>query len=107
MEEVVDIIEDIEIPKPKIYCGLEEDLPEGYDRMGNRYECMRKGFGAGVYLVPDHKREKMLKKKHPPAKLSDEELEDIAFRLGIRVKGKTRYTIVMAILSKLTELENE
>jgi len=34
--------------QPKIYCGLRA-LPEGYDRMGDKTECLRKGYGTCLY----------------------------------------------------------
>jgi hypothetical protein len=33
--------------KPKIFCGNGTAIPPGYDALGTRYECLRKGFGAG------------------------------------------------------------
>lgn len=35
------------IPDKSIFCGL-KSLPRGYGRYGNRYECLRRGFGAGM-----------------------------------------------------------
>lgn len=35
--------------KEKFYCGNKKKSPKGYSRSGSRYECMRKGFGAGSY----------------------------------------------------------
>ena len=34
-------------PDKKIFCGL-RNLPQEYSRYGNRYECLRRGFGAGM-----------------------------------------------------------
>lgn len=36
-------------PRPKIYCGMQPVLPDGYDRHGLNYECLRKGYGACLY----------------------------------------------------------
>jgi hypothetical protein len=33
----------------KIFCGNGNIAPPGYDALGTRYECLRKGFGAGKY----------------------------------------------------------
>lgn len=33
----------------KVFCGNSDLAPVGYDRVGTRYECLRKGFGAGMY----------------------------------------------------------
>jgi hypothetical protein len=33
----------------KFYCGDSDILPEGYYRLGTRSECLRKGFGTGMY----------------------------------------------------------
>ena len=32
----------------KIYCGTSNNVPTGYGRFGNRFECMRCGFGAAM-----------------------------------------------------------
>lgn len=37
------------LPEKK-YCGLREPLPQGYTRYGNRYECLRTGFGVAKYV---------------------------------------------------------
>ena len=31
----------------KIYCGKSRKLPSGYTKMGERFDCLKKGFGAG------------------------------------------------------------
>lgn len=31
----------------RVYCGNRVNIPEGYIRAGTKYECLRKGFGAG------------------------------------------------------------
>ena len=36
-------------PRPRIYCGLKPDLPEGYHRFGLLFECLKKGYGACLY----------------------------------------------------------
>lgn len=33
----------------KIFCGNGDIIPPGYDQLGTRYECLKKGFGAGMY----------------------------------------------------------
>lgn len=35
------------IDERKIYCGDNDDLPQGYDRIGNLPACFQKGFGVG------------------------------------------------------------
>jgi len=32
------------------FCGL-KSLPNGYSRYGNRYECLKRGFGGGLNKV--------------------------------------------------------
>jgi hypothetical protein len=32
-----------------IYCGLKNPIPQGYDRLGTTYECLKKGYGACLY----------------------------------------------------------
>lgn len=35
------------IDKRKIYCGNDDNLPDGYDLMGNLPQCLQKGIGIG------------------------------------------------------------
>ena len=35
--------------RQKVYCGTKQVLPEGYARFANRYECLKKGYGACLY----------------------------------------------------------
>jgi hypothetical protein len=43
--------------RPKLFCGDQDatnGVPDGYDRNGTRYECLRKGIGVGLYkIAPD------------------------------------------------------
>jgi len=41
MDEYIPIVE------TKVYCGNDENLPEGYDRFGALHECFVKGVGVG------------------------------------------------------------
>lgn len=33
------------------YCGTKRRIPSGYTRRGTTFECLRKGFGAGVCSI--------------------------------------------------------
>lgn len=35
--------------KQKVYCGLKQQLPDGYTRFANRFQCLKKGYGACLY----------------------------------------------------------
>ncbi len=35
----------------RIYCGNQNPIPEDYDVMGSRYQCLRKGIGVGIYRI--------------------------------------------------------
>lgn len=38
--------------KQKVFCGKQESpVPYGYVRRGTTYECLRKGFGAGMCSI--------------------------------------------------------
>lgn len=50
---------------PEIYCGDNPVLPEGYDTMGTRYRCLKKGIGAGM-MLPDERRDEFLARPRPP-----------------------------------------
>ena len=42
--------------KQKIYCGDNEELPEGYSSHGTPYQCLRKGVGVGLHLPLKNRR---------------------------------------------------
>lgn len=35
--------------KQKVYCGMKQILPDGYDRFAIPYQCLKKGYGACLY----------------------------------------------------------
>lgn len=35
--------------RQKVYCGMKQELPPGYDRFALRYQCLKKGYGACLY----------------------------------------------------------
>lgn len=35
--------------KQKVYCGMKQALPDGYDRFATPYQCLKKGYGACLY----------------------------------------------------------
>jgi len=37
--------------RPPSYCGTKPNIPRGYSRRGTNYECLRKGFGAGICSI--------------------------------------------------------
>ena len=43
--------------KKILYCGNNEEIPEGYDGLGSRYDCLKKGIGVGLYN-PDLQKNK-------------------------------------------------
>lgn len=51
------------MPEQKKYCGLKEPLPQGYTRYGNRYECMKTGYGICLY---GNKKGQGIKSRPPP-----------------------------------------
>jgi hypothetical protein len=36
-----------------MYCGNRDILPDGYADFGNRYNCLKKGFGVGRGILKD------------------------------------------------------
>jgi hypothetical protein len=39
--------------KGKNYCGTQDTLPEGYRKRGDRYSCLKKGYGLGMMLTKE------------------------------------------------------
>lgn len=35
--------------KQKVYCGMKQQLPQGYNRFAIPYQCLKKGYGACLY----------------------------------------------------------
>ena len=35
----------------KVYCGKRNPIPPEYDRVGEPFECLRKGVGVGLYVL--------------------------------------------------------
>ena len=44
-------IKHIKPKKKKKYCGKKQKLPQNYDKKGNRYDCLKKGFGIGIMVT--------------------------------------------------------
>ena len=80
------------------YCGDSEVLPDGYDRFGSRYECLRTGIGVGLYVIPEQRQRKALAQRRP---LTKQELERIASRLGVQAQGRTKGQLLNAIIITL------
>lgn len=43
------------INSKKLYCGDQTKLPKGYWNFGTRSQCMRRGVGVGLYVIPTQK----------------------------------------------------
>lgn len=94
---------DVPPTKPRIWCGLNDNLPDGYDKVGNRFECMKKGVGVGIYVIPPEKRERLLANRNIPT-LRGEEISDIAWRLGVVTNNKSNQQLLEEISDKLEEM---
>lgn len=33
----------------RVYCGTKQQAPDGYDRIGTPFQCLRKGYGVCLY----------------------------------------------------------
>jgi len=38
--------------RPRFFCGNGDQAPPGYNRLGRREECLRKGYGRCLYSRP-------------------------------------------------------
>ena len=101
--------------RPKIYCGNQEQKPNGYDKLGTRYDCLRKGFGAAMYKVPIEKIQKArtidktnnVDLRFGNKNLQDQEIIQISNILNISLKdptGKTKdkKTLLLNVIRKLS-----
>jgi hypothetical protein len=51
---------------PEVYCGDDLLLPDEYDVMGSRFQCLRKGIGTGM-MLPDAHRVAFLARPRVPS----------------------------------------
>ncbi len=87
-------------PGPRLYCGNKDALPPGYDEMGDRYRCLRKGVGVGIYTIPEEKRQRLLANRRIN-RLRPDEIRDIAHRLGIDIGDKNDVVLLQEIGGRL------
>lgn len=85
-------------PRPNVYCGNDNVLPPNYTSLGNPYQCLRKGVGAGMRL-PDAQR--IAFQQRPPRPLGKKEIMNLAKRLGITTHDKTRAQTLTLISERL------
>lgn len=70
------------MPKKKdFYCGTARKVPDEYERHGTRYECLKRGYGAGMYSKQEFKLPKSKKSKK-------QQLEDAFKTLALLLKIK-------------------
>jgi hypothetical protein len=63
-----------------IYCGNSKKLPKKYHMFGSRYDCLRRGVGVGLYVVPKTKNKERLKEIKKKRKDEDElNVDDIKY----------------------------
>lgn len=56
-------LEYVPIDERKFYCGKREELPDGYDVMGNSFLCHLKGIGIGKMKRAQSRKRKSSRKK--------------------------------------------
>lgn len=82
--------------KKRKYCGDKEDIPDGYDERGSRYECLRKGIGVGLNM--DRER----KNRGAVVEIDDDVLIGVATDLGIAAANTySRFKLISLIESRL------
>lgn len=85
-------------PRPNVYCGNGDILPPNYTSLGNPYQCLKKGVGAGMRL-PDAQR--IAFQQRPPRPLGKKEIMTLARRFGISTHDKTRAQTLHQIAGRL------
>lgn len=96
-----------EVNRKRIYCGNDPGLPAGYDKKGTPYECLKKGVGVGIFVIPLDKiiASRSKSKSRKPFPLNQKEIADWSQRLGINAKNKTGDELLNSIITKLKILE--
>lgn len=99
--------------KERIYCGKSGILPPGYDRFGTPFECLRKGYGAGIH-APEYRRREAIQRSEMEGYriLSYEELMDQAAVLGINTvwpngQYKTRLELLNEMMPVMLAIREE
>lgn len=97
----------VENNKPRLYCGNDEQVPEGYAEKGSSYDCLKKGYGAALYNATDEEIEKARQKKRSQLRtFRRDEIEKFANRLNIDTKNKNTKAIYNEIILKLALILN-
>ena len=84
--------------KKRSWCGISDTIPDGYDSIGTRHECLKKGVGIGMNKGTNTETEKRI--------LSNLELLQIANKLGVPIT-ETRQHLTMSIIKQLQELQSK
>ena len=72
--------------KEKFFCGT-KSLPDDYDRYGSRFECMKRGYGRGMYDERVKREENKKEKRKEKRREEKEEKEEKEERRGrVRVE---------------------
>lgn len=70
--------------RQKVYCGTKQALPEGYARFANRYQCLKKGYGACLYAGRRGRGRGVVAPPPPPPPLPQQRLlRRLSVRIGI------------------------
>jgi hypothetical protein len=95
----------------KIYCGEQEDLPQGYTHFGTRLQCLRRGYGAALVYSTDEERRRAIIRmtQNPNPNIGMDKFTAIAKNLRVdpyRANGrlKSRITLIQDIVEKLESL---
>ena len=100
-------------PGPKLYCGDKSKLPDDYDDFGSRRDCLRKGVGVGMYVIPMTTIKEARKEQVDNVRiLRKSELVKIGDRLNIdpeddRGKAKSREKLIQEILARLRGIKRK
>lgn len=82
------------LPKEKKYCGNKDILPDGYDRFGTPYECLKVGFGVALGAQEKKRDEDETR----------EEIKIAARRLNIKItENMSNKEIIKKINKKLRD----
>jgi hypothetical protein len=86
----------------KFYCGDKDELPDGYEEFGSRYQCLRKGYGTAMYKYsePAQTISTIRLSRTQIRKKSLDELKKLAKRHNISTTG-TKQQILNRILQKV------
>jgi hypothetical protein len=98
--------------RPKLYCGNGNVVPDGYDRAGSRFECLRKGYGSALVYSTEASRKQAIQSMimNAPANMTVDQLSLVGRNMGVSPYNqngtrRTKNQLINAMIARLVNME--